>query len=231
MSAEHPPRGRSDRAPLGGRARPAAGVPGRAERPPPAPRLSPPPLAAGPPHSSTGSPWGRGRPGSPGGVTALAAPARLKIVQVRVRSRRALCHLCPLGTGRPERGARWGWHGAEGAARGRGGTSGGMFGVPRGAQAEFAAPSPGPRGVTGQVLPSREDKGDRPAPRICPLRPHPCSQPSRREVGDRPGGPAPPGCPRGGIRDIACERAPARPGRAARSLAVTLWVGGRGNGF
>lgn len=103
-----------------------------------------------------------------------------------------------------------------------------MVGVRRGARAEFGAPSPAPRGVTGQVLLCSKHKGDQPAPKICPLRPHPCSQPSRHGVGDRPGGPAPPGGPRSGIRDIACEGAPARPGRAVlvtRSHATGGWGG------
>lgn len=121
-------------------------------------------------------------------------------------------------------GLAWG----TGCSRREAGTPGWMVGVRRGARAEFGAPSPAPRGVTGQVLPCSKHKGDQPAPKICPLRPHPCSQPSRHEVGDRPGGPAPPGGPRGGIRDIACEGAPARPGRAVlvtRSHATGGWGG------
>nr|XP_054498316.1 cytochrome P450 1A5-like [Agelaius phoeniceus] len=133
MSADRSPRGSGIAHLRGGRARPAAAVPGTAEPRPPAPCLSP-HLALRDCPTAPQGPRGDVGGGAAPGVTALAAPAQLKIVQVR---------------------------------------------------------------------------------------------PSRHEVGDRPGGPAPPGGPRGGIRDIACEGAPARPGRAVlvtRSHATGLSV-------
>lgn len=221
-----PRRGLKERAPPRGRARPAAGVPGTAQRRPPAPCVPPTHRAAGPPHSSAGSPWGRGRRGSRGGH-GPGCPGPVK--DCPGSREKPPCPLSPLSPGdRATRGASWGWDGAEGASGGRGA----MFGVRGGARAELAAPSPGPRGVTGQVLPCREDKGDQPAPKICPLRPQPRSQPSCHEVGDRPGGPALPG----GVPGVALGTSRAKglrpdPGGPPRSLAVTLRVGGGGNGF
>uniref|UniRef100_A0A8C9NJ84 Cytochrome P450 1A n=1 Tax=Serinus canaria TaxID=9135 RepID=A0A8C9NJ84_SERCA len=54
---------------------------------------------------------------------------------------------------------------------------------------------PGPALQRGQGRPARSQKS-------VPSARNPCSQPSRHEVGDRLGGPAPPGGPGGGIRDI-----------------------------
>lgn len=171
----------------GGCARPAAPVPGRAERlracVPPSPRCRTTPQL----HRVPVGTWAAGQPR---GVTALA---RLKIVQVRVRSRRALCHLCPLGIGRLERGARWGWHGAEGAAGRRADTSGGDVRCPKRGSGTVCSPQPlSPRGDRpgpalhgGQAGPARSQNLPPPPASLFPAQLPRCGRWAR---GSRPAG-------------------------------------------
>lgn len=94
--------------------------------------------SAGPLPRST--PDGEGGSRGALGVTALAAPARLKIVQVRVRSGCALCHLLSLGTQWPGREVTREWDRAC-SQRWRV-RRGGCSGDQGGSQAELATPAP-----------------------------------------------------------------------------------------
>lgn len=129
------------------------------------------------------------------GVTALAAPARLKIVQVRVRSGRGLCHLLSLGD-RAGQGSRWHGDGAGDAAGERGITSGGCSGEQSGGLGTGSQlqPRTSPRGVTGQDLPFRVDKGDQPrTPNLTPSTRNPVPSLATEGWERGRGGPALPG--------------------------------------
>lgn len=138
---------------------------------------------------------------------------------------------CPLGT-EPPRG-RGGAGMGQGVQLETGGTSGGMLRGPKGISGRVCTSSPPPSHL-------RSPWGDRPGPALQggqggPAR-TPNLTPSTRIPGPGPatagweggrGGPAPPGGPRGGIGDIACEGAPDRPGRAAPvTRSHAMGVGG-----
>lgn len=138
---------------------------------------------------------------------------------------------CPLGT--EPAGGRGGPGMGQGDAAGeRGSYIGGMLGGTNGGglgTSSHLQPRTSPRGVTGQDLPFREDKGDQPrTPNLTPSTRKPFLSLATEGWERGRGGPALPGGPRGGTGDIACEGAPDRPGGPPRSLAVTLWVGGVG---